>query len=387
MAERAELIYLDYAATTPLDARAAERMRRVQEEAYFNPASNHIGGRRSAVVVEHAASQLAALLNVDPSTLIWTSGATESDNLAILGVAKQREYRGKHLVTMRTEHKAVVDVFQHLEKQGFEVTWLEPNPDGRLPIDRLEGALREDTQLVSVMHINNEIGAVQDIQAIGAACKERGVLFHVDAAQSVGKVAIDLADLPVDLLSLTAHKFYGPKGIGALYVAAGTALAPQLFGGGQQRRLRPGTLAVDLIAGLGEAAEVAAASIDADLKHLAALQDQLLRGIRDIAGLHINGQEQGGYPGILNVGIQDVEGESLLLALEPLCVATGSACNSQSQEPSYVLRTLGRTDLEAQSAIRFSLGRKTSSADIEQAVTLYRAAVEKLRNLAPERVA
>jgi cysteine desulfurase len=387
VAERAELIYLDYAATTPLDARAAERMRRVQEEAYFNPASNHIGGRRSAVVVEHAASQLAALLNVDPSTLIWTSGATESDNLAILGVAKQREYRGKHLVTMRTEHKAVVDVFQHLEKQGFEVTWLEPNPDGRLPIDRLEGALREDTQLVSVMHINNEIGAVQDIQAIGAACKERGVLFHVDAAQSVGKVAIDLADLPVDLLSLTAHKFYGPKGIGALYVAAGTALAPQLFGGGQQRRLRPGTLAVDLIAGLGEAAEVAAASIDADLKHLAALQDQLLRGIRDIAGLHINGQEQGGYPGILNVGIQDVEGESLLLALEPLCVATGSACNSQSQEPSYVLRTLGRTDLEAQSAIRFSLGRKTSSADIEQAVTLYRAAVEKLRNLAPERVA
>jgi cysteine desulfurase len=379
-----DLIYLDYAATTPLDARVAEHMRRVQSEAYFNPSSNHAGGRRSAAVVKKAAEQLGELLKVDPVTLIWTSGATESDNLAILGVAKQREHRGKHLVTMRTEHKAVVDVFQHLEKQGFDVTWLAPDPDGRLPPERFEAALRDDTQLASVMHINNETGTVQDIAALGAICKRHGVLFHVDAAQSVGKVAVDLATLPVDLLSLTAHKFYGPKGVGALFVRDGTALQAIMFGGGQQRRLRPGTLAVDLIAGLGKAAVVAAENIENDLARLAVLKEQLLRGIRGIDGLHINGQEEGGYPGILNVGIDDIEGESLLLALEPVCVATGSACNSLSQEPSYVLRALGRSDLEAQSAIRFSIGRHTSSADIEQVITIYRTAVEKLRNLAPE---
>lgn len=386
MSVDSNLIYLDYAATTPLDAEVAEHMRRVQDEAWFNPSSNHAGGRHSAAVVKKAAEQLGELLNVDSATLIWTSGATESDNLAIMGVAKQREYRGKHLVTMRTEHKAVVDVFQHLEKQGFDVTWLAPDPDGRLPPERFEAALRDDTQLASVMHINNETGTVQDIAALGAICKSRGVLFHVDAAQSVGKVAIDLATLPVDLLSLTAHKFYGPKGVGALFVREGTALQPLMFGGGQQRRLRPGTLPVDLIAGLGEAAAVAATNFEKDLGRLAVLKEQLLRGIRGIDGLHINGQEEGGYPGILNVGVEDIEGESLLLALEPVCVATGSACNSRSQEPSYVLRALGRSDLEAQSAIRFSLGRQTSSAEIEQVITIYRTAVEKLRNLAPERV-
>ena len=386
MSVDSNLIYLDYAATTPLDAEVAEHMRRVQDEAWFNPSSNHAGGRHSAAVVKKAAEQLGELLNVDSATLIWTSGATESDNLAIMGVAKQREYRGKHLVTMRTEHKAVVDVFQHLEKQGFDVTWLAPDPDGRLPPERFEAALRDDTQLASVMHINNETGAVQDIAELGAICKRRRVLFHVDAAQSVGKVAIDLATLPVDLLSLTAHKFYGPKGVGALFVREGTALQPLMFGGGQQRRLRPGTLPVDLIAGLGEAAAVAATNFEKDLGRLAVLKEQLLRGIRGIDGLHINGQEEGGYPGILNVGVEDIEGESLLLALEPVCVATGSACNSRSQEPSYVLRALGRSDLEAQSAIRFSLGRQTSSADIEQVITIYRTAVEKLRNLAPERV-
>jgi cysteine desulfurase len=381
-----DLIYLDYAATTPLDAEVAERMRRVQSEAYFNPSSNHAGGRRSAAAVNKAAEQLGELLNIDPATLIWTSGATESDNLAIMGVAKQREHRGKHLVTMRTEHKAVVDVFQHLGKQGFDVTWLVPGPDGRLPPEQFEAALRDDTQLASVMHINNETGTVQDIAELGAICKRRGVLFHVDAAQSVGKVAIDLATLPVDLMSLTAHKFYGPKGVGALFVRGGTALQPLMFGGGQQRRLRPGTLAVDLIAGLGEAAVVAATYIEKDFGRLAVLKEQLLQGIRGIDGLHINGQEEGGYPGILNVGVEDIEGESLLLALEPVCVATGSACNSRSEEPSYVLRALGRSDLEAQSAIRFSLGRLTSSAEIERVVVIYRTAVEKLRNLAPERV-
>ena len=382
-----DLIYLDYAATTPLDPTVATRMQSVQTRAYFNPSSNHIGGRRSAAIVQNAAEQLSALLNVEPASFVWMSGATEANNLAIMGTARQREHRGRHFVTMRTEHKAVTDVYRQLEKQGFEVTWLVPDEDGCLPSERLEAALRDDTQLASIMHINNETGAVQDIEKLGAICKERGVLFHVDAAQSVGKVAIDLAAMPVDLLSLTAHKFYGPKGIGALYVAKGTALIPQMFGGGQQRRIRPGTLAVDLIAGLGEAAEIAAARHQDDLQHLATEKDHLLQGIQDIDGLHVNGPLLGGYPGILNVGVEDIEGESLLLALEPLCVATGSACNSQSQEPSYVLRALGRSDQEAQSAIRFSLGRQTSSDDIERAVAIYRNAVEKLRDLAPEQVA
>ena len=384
MSENANLIYLDYAATTPLVPRVAERMRKVQANAWFNPSSNHIGGRISAAVISLAAEQLASLLNVNPASLLWTSGATEANNLAITGAARQRAHRGKHLVTMRTEHKAVVDVFRALEKQGFEITWLEPDADGHLPIERLEAALRDDTQLASIMHVNNETGAIQDIAAIGSACKKRDVLFHVDGAQATGKISIDLAELPVNLYSLTAHKFYGPKGVGALFVADGTSIEPLMFGGGQQRRLRPGTLAVDLIAGIGEAAALAAASFEEDLKNLTALRGQLLAGIQGIEGLYINGPEQGGYPGILNVGLDDVEGESLLLALEPLCVATGSACNSQTQEPSYVLRALGRSDREAQSAVRFSLGRMTTSSDIETAITLYRDAVEKLRALAPE---
>ena len=384
MSEDADLIYLDYAATTPLAPRVAERMREVQANAWFNPSSNHIGGRISAAVISLAAEQLASLLNVNPASLLWTSGATEADNLAIMGAAKQREHRGKHLVTMRTEHKAVVDVFRVLEKQGFDVTWLEPDPDGHLPVERFAAALRDDTQLASIMHVNNETGAIQDIAAIGTACKKRDVLFHVDGAQATGKISIDLAELPVNLYSLTAHKFYGPKGVGALFVADGTSIEPLMFGGGQQRRLRPGTLAVDLIAGIGEAAALAAASFEQDLKNITALRGQLLAGIQGIEGLHINGPEQGGYPGILNVGLDDVEGESLLLALEPLCVATGSACNSQSQEPSYVLRALGRSDREAQSAVRFSLGRMTSSSDIKTAIALYCEGVGKLRALAPE---
>ncbi len=380
-------IYLDYAATTPLDPQVAEHMHDLQVNSWANPASNHVAGRRSAAVIRVAAEKLAALLNVDPDTLIWTSGATESDNLAVMGVARQREHRGKHLISMRTEHKAVVDPLSELEKQGFEVTWLAPDADGRLPPERLEAALRDDTQLASIMHINNETGVMQDIAAIGAICKARGVVFHVDAAQSVGKVSIDLTALPVDLLSLTAHKFYGPSGIGALYIANNTPLLPMMFGGGQQRRLRPGTLAVDLIAGLGEAASLAATRMADDLIALAALKQRLLQGIRDLDGLHVNGPEQGGYPGILNVGIDDIDGESLLLTLDRLCVATGSACNSQIQEPSYVLRALGRSDFAAQSAIRFSLGRQTTTAEIDTAITLYRRGVEKLRAVAPVRVA
>ncbi len=386
MSEDADPVYLDYAATTPLSPQVAKRMRDVQENAWYNPSSSHQGGRISAAVVALAAEQLAALLSVDPTSLIWTSGATEADNLAITGTARQREHRGKHLVTMRTEHKAVVDVFRTLEKQNFDVTWLDPDADGHLPIERLEAALRDDTQLVSIMHVNNETGAIQDVAAIGTACKKRDIVLHVDGAQATGKIPVDLTNLPVNLYSLTAHKFYGPKGVGALFVADGTRIDPLMFGGGQQRRLRPGTLPVDLIAGLGEAAAVAAVSMLEDLEKLSELKSRLLAGIQDIEGLNINGPVEGGFPGILNVGVDGVEGESLLLALEPLCVATGSACNSQSQEPSYVLRALGRSDLEAQSAVRFSLGRPTTPADIDIAITLYRRAVGKLRKLAPKAV-
>jgi cysteine desulfurase len=380
----AKSIYMDYAATTPLNPLVAERMRDVQAHAWSNPASNHAEGRKSAAVLENAAVQLANLLNASPGSLVWTSGATESNNLAILGAAKHRAHRGKHLITMRTEHKAVVDVFRALEKQGFEVSWLAPDPDGRLPVERFEAAIRNDTQLASIMHINNETGVVQDIERIGAACRDRGVLFHVDGAQAAGKVAVDLGTLAVDLYSLTAHKFYGPKGIGALYIADGTPLEPMMFGGGQQQRLRPGTLAVDLIAGLGEAANIATTRMPEDLARLDAQKTKLLTGLQDIEGLQVNGPERGAYPGIQNVGVQNVDGESLLLALDPLCVATGSACNSRSQEPSYVLRALGRSDMEAQSAIRFSLGRETTDSDIEDAVRIYRAAVQKLRDLAPK---
>ena len=382
-----DFVYLDFAATTPLNPIVEQRIQDVHSAAFANPASNHIAGRQSAAVIDQAAEQLGSLLNVDASTLLWTSGATESNNLAILGAAKQREHRGRHLVTLRGEHKAVVDVFRALEKQGFEVTWLDGDSDGFLSIDKLLEALREDTQLVSVMHINNEIGTEQDIASIGAVCRERGITFHVDGAQAAGKVPVDLSALPVDLYSLTAHKFYGPKGIGALYIADNAAIEPLMFGGGQQRRLRPGTLPVPLIAGLGQAAAVAADLIDADLIALAKLKAQLATGLRDIDGVYVNGPERDGYPGILNVGIADIDGESLLLALEPLCVATGSACNSQSTEPSYVLRSLGRSDAEAQSAIRFSFGRSTSSDDIQFAVAQYRSAVERLRSIAPGRLA
>lgn len=387
MNSRRDLVYLDYAATTPLHEQVSDRMREVQRSAWFNPTSNHAAGRRSAAVVALAAQQTAALLNVAADSLLWTSGATESNNLAILGAAKQRAHRGRHLVTMRTEHKAVVDVFRALEKQGFEVSWLVPDSDGRLDIDDLAASLRDDTQLVSIMHINNETGAMQDIESIGGLCRERGILFHVDGAQAVGKVCLDLASLPVDLLSFTAHKFYGPKGIGALYIAEGVAIEPQVFGGGQQRRLRPGTLAVDLIAGLGEAARICDGRLDEDLRHLQQLKTRLWSGIRNIAGIAHNGPLDDSYPGILNVSIADVEGESLLLALEPLCVATGSACNSQNREPSYVLRALGRSDLEAQGSIRFSFGRGTTADEIDFAATTYRTAIERLRQLAPRQVA
>ena len=385
----AEFIYLDYAASTPVDERVAERMRTCRVSEYANPSSNHVAGRRSRDNIETAAEQLGALLNASPETLIWTSGATESDNLAIAGAARYRADRGKHLVTMPIEHKAVTDVFRMLEKEGFEVSWLEPDERGYLDPNEFAAVLRPDTQLASIMYVHNETGVIQDIEAIGNACRENDVLFHVDAAQAVGKLPIDLARLPIDLMSMTGHKFYGPKGIGALYIADkhGCHVEPLLFGGGQQRRIRPGTLPSDLIAGLGLAAEIAGGRIDDDLRHLAGLRDLFWQGIRDIDGLLVNGDLDAGFPGILNVSVADIEGESLLLCLEPLCVATGSACNSQIQEPSYVLKALGRSDLEAQSSIRFSFGRHTVAEDVEFAASHYKNAIARLRELAPGAVA
>ncbi len=383
-----DFIYLDYAATTPVDARVLETMAGLQGIAgdFGNPSSTHLAGRRSNEHIAAAATQLATLLHTSPDRLIWTSGATESNNLAIIGAARHRAHRGKHLITMLTEHNAVSDVFRALQSQGFEVTWLKPDSNGSLVLADLRSAIRDDTQLVSVMYVNNETGVVQDIAQIGATCRERDVLLHVDAAQALGKLPVDLSALPVDFLSMTAHKLYGPKGIGALYIAArpGVHVEPLLFGGGQQQRIRPGTLPAPQIAGFGRAAEIANASMQDDLTHITMLRDRLWNGIKGVQGIQVNGDLETGFPGVLNVSVADVEGESLLLALEPLCVATGSACNSKNQEPSYVLRALGRTDDEAQSAIRFSFGRPTTLQEVDFAIQLYCDAVAKLRALAPQ---
>ncbi|MDJ0918954.1 MAG: cysteine desulfurase family protein [Woeseiaceae bacterium] len=380
-------IYLDYAATTPIDPGVAQALSEAlcDETAIANPSSVHRAGRLSAARVATAAEQVASLLGCEPGQLIWTSGATEADNLAIAGAARYRADRGRHLVTMPTEHKAVTDMFQALEKEGFDVTWLAPGPDGLLDIDLLEQALTEKTQLVSIMHVNNETGVVQDIEAIGELCRSRDVLYHVDAAQSAGKLPIDLRRMPIDLLSLTAHKFYGPKGIGALYVAdrPGCHVEPLLFGGGQQRSLRPGTLPVPLIIALGKAAEIARERQASDLEHATRLRAALWDGIKGVEGLLLNGHPTAHYPGIVNVSVGDVDGESLLLDLEPLCVATGSACNSKNQEPSYVLRSMGRSDDEAEGAIRVSFGRMSTIEDVEQAASIYVDAVSRLRQLAP----
>lgn len=386
-----EIVYLDYAATTPADPRVVAAMAALQgsDGDFANPSAVHMAGRRSRQHVARADDQLAALLHVPAGRLLWTSGATESNNLAIIGAARARAAQGRHLVTMPVEHKAVSDVFRALEREGFDVTWLAPGSDGRLDLDDLAAAIRDDTQLVSIMHVNNETGVVQDIAAIGTLCRDRDVLYHVDAAQSVGKLALDLTALPVDMVSMSAHKLYGPKGIGALYIAdrPGCHIEPMFFGGSQQRRLRPGTLPVPLIAGFGLAAEIAQSRLEDDQAHLSMLRDRLWGGLRAIPGVMLNGTLEHGFAGILNISISDIEGESLLLGLEPLCVATGSACNSQSAEPSFVLRALGRSDREAQSAIRFSLGRETCIEDIDFAIERYSAAVTRLRRIAPEQAA
>ncbi|MDX1498679.1 MAG: aminotransferase class V-fold PLP-dependent enzyme [Woeseiaceae bacterium] len=385
------MVYLDYAATTPADPAAVAMLAELAGSGtgFANASSAHVAGRRAARHVETAAAQVAGLLGCDPGRLVWTSGATEADNLAILGAARARAGDGRHLVTMPTEHKAVTDTFRALEQEGFEVTWLAPKADGRLDLDRLAAAIRDDTQLVSIMHVNNETGVVQNIAGIGALCRERGVLYHVDAAQSAGKLPLDLDRLPVDLLSVSAHKLYGPKGIGVLCLGAGigSPVLPLFFGGSQQRGLRPGTLPVPLIAAFGAAAATARASLAADLAHVTAMRDRLLAGLEGLPGLRVNGSLEHGYPGIVNVSAAGVEGESLLLALEPVCVAAGSACNAKDREPSAVLRALGLDDREAGSAIRFSFGRPTTAAEVDFAAKRYRAAVERLRGMAPGQAA
>jgi cysteine desulfurase len=386
-----DIVYLDYAATTPADPRVIDVMTPLFGTGgdFANPSSGHLAGGRAMGCVERATGQLAELLGCSETELVWTSGATESDNLAIAGAARYRADRGRHLITMPTEHKAVSDMFRTLEKQGFEVSWLNPDETGVLDAAELEAAIRPDTQLVSIMHVNNETGVIQDIEALGCICRDRDVLFHVDAAQSVGKLPLDLASLPVDLLSTTAHKVYGPKGVGALFIAdrPGCHVEPLIYGGGQQGGRRPGTLAVPLIAGFGEAARIASTEMQDNRAHLQTLNDRLWEGIRDLDGVVRNGSADSTFPGILNVSIDDIEGESLLLALEPLCVATGSACNTKSQEPSSVLRALGRSDLLAQSAIRFSFGRPTTAAEVDFAIARYRDAVTRLRAIAPGRAA
>lgn len=384
MSERT--IYLDYAATTPMAAEVSEAMGRCTGDGVFaNPASAHPAGRESAAAVERARGTLADLLVTAPERLIWTSGATESNNLCIQGVARARAHRGKHLITMSTEHKSVVDTFKALERQGYSVTWLSPTGTGLLALDALEAAIRDDTILVSVMHVNNETGCINDIGRIGALCRDKGVLFHTDAAQSVGKLDLDISSLPVDLLSLTAHKFYGPQGIGAVYIAehAKHKVSPLFFGGGQEQRLRPGTLPVHLIVGLGIAADLARQQMRSDLQKMRALNNLLWDSIKDLPGLVRNGAQEACYPGILNVSVQDVDGESLMLGMEPVCVASGAACNSTTGEPSTVLTAYGRSDGMAQSAVRFSFGRSTMNTDIEAAIERYRWTVQRLQALAP----
>lgn len=381
------VVYLDYAASTPPDPGVVEAMHRSLSGAggFGNPSSAHPAGRRARAAVEQARAALAELLHTAPENLVWTSGATEADNLAILGAARLRAHRGRHLITMRTEHKAVADTCRALARQGFEVTWLSPGADGLLDLAELDDAFRDDTQLVSVMHVNNETGVIQDIRAIGERCRRRNVLFHCDAAQSVGKLPLDLSALPVDLLSMTAHKFYGPQGIGALYIAPRPEcrIEPLFFGGGQERRLRPGTLPVHQAVGMGAAAAIAAGRLEDDLRHYAALNERLWRGLEQIEGITRNGSPEHAFPGILNASIAGIEGESLLLALEPLCVGRGSACNAQSGEASHVLRALGRSEELAQSAIRFSFGRDTTAADVDFARERYAQAVAHLRTIMP----
>ncbi|MGB3287924.1 MAG: IscS subfamily cysteine desulfurase [Burkholderiaceae bacterium] len=379
-------VYLDYSATTPVDPRVVEKMLPWLYERFGNPASNsHAYGWDAEEAVELARSQVAQLVNADPREIIWTSGATESNNLALKGAAQAYAGRGKHIVTVKTEHKAVLDTCRELERQGFEVSYLDVGQDGLLAIDVFQQALRPDTILASVMLVNNEIGVVQDIAALGRICRERGVVFHVDAAQATGKVAIDLQALPVDLMSFSAHKTYGPKGIGALFARRKprVRLEAQIHGGGHERGFRSGTLATHQIVGMGQAFELARLEMDAEGQRIRGLRDRLWAGLRQIPNVHLNGDARQRVPHNLNVSFDYVEGESLIMSLKGLAVSSGSACTSASLEPSYVLRALGRSDELAHSSLRFTLGRYTSQEDVDFAIQLLVHQVGRLRDMSP----
>ena len=379
-------IYMDYGATTPCDPRVVDAMVPWLREHFGNPASrSHAWGWEAEEAVEKARADVAQLLNADPREIVWTSGATESNNLAIKGAAHFYASRGKHLITVKTEHKAVLDTMRELERQGFEVTYLDVQEDGLLDLDKLKAALRKDTILVSVMLVNNEIGVIQDIPAIGAMCRERGVIFHVDAAQATGKVAIDMATLPVDLMSLTAHKTYGPKGIGALYVRRKprVRLEAQMHGGGHERGMRSGSLPTHQCVGMGEAFRIARLEMGADSERVRMLQKKLLDGLKSMEQVFVNGNLERRVPHNLNLSFNFVEGESLIMGVKGLAVSSGSACTSASLEPSYVLRALGRSDELAHSSLRMTIGRFTTEAEIDYAVSTLQDRVAKLRDLSP----
>ncbi len=380
--------YMDYSATTPVDKRVAEKMMQflTMDGDFGNPASNsHYYGWQADAAVKKARKQVADLVHADPREIVWTSGATESDNLAIKGIAHFYKKKGNHVITLKTEHKAVLDTCRQLEREGYEVTYLDPMPNGLLDINVLKDTIREDTILVSIMHVNNEIGVIQDIEAIGNVCREHKIFFHVDAAQSAGKVEIDLSKLPVDLMSFSAHKIYGPKGMGALYVRRKprVRIEAQMHGGGHERGMRSGTLATHQIVGMGEAFAIAQAEMSEENKKIKALRDRLLAGFDDMEEVVINGDLEQRIPGNLNISFNYVEGESLMMAINDVAVSSGSACTSASLEPSYVLRALGLNDELAHSSIRFSIGRYTTEEDIDKAITLVREKVEKLRDLSP----
>jgi len=379
-------IYLDYAATTPVDKRVADKMCEylTVDQQFGNPASrSHQFGWSADEAVKEARQNVAALVNADPKEIVWTSGATESDNLAIKGVAQFYQKKGKHIITCKTEHKAVLDTCRQLERDGFEITYLDPEPNGLIDLKKLEDAMREDTILVSIMHVNNEIGVIQDIKAIGELTRSKGIIFHVDAAQSAGKVEIDLKDLKVDLMSFSAHKIYGPKGMGALYVRRKPRirLEAQIHGGGHERGMRSGTLAVHQIVGMGEAFRIAKAEMATENERIRMLRDKLWNGLKDMEEIYLNGDEDHRITGNLNVSFNFVEGESLIMALKDIAVSSGSACTSASLEPSYVLRALGRNDELAHSSIRFSIGRFTQEDEIEHTIKIIREKVDKLRDL------
>jgi cysteine desulfurase len=379
-------IYLDYSATTPVDPRVAEKMIPYITEFFGNPASrSHSFGWTAEKAVENAREEVAKLVNADPREIVWTSGATESNNLAIKGAAHFYSGKGKHIITVMTEHKAVIDPVRELEREGFEATFLQPEPNGLVDIEKFKAAIRPDTVLASVMFVNNEIGVIQDIEAIGNICREHGIIFHVDAAQATGKVAIDLEKLPVDLMSFSAHKTYGPKGIGALYVRRKprVRLEAQMHGGGHERGLRSGTLATHQIVGMGEAFRIAREEMELENARIRRLRDRLLNGLEEIDEVYVNGDLKQRVPHNLNISFNFVEGESLIMAVKDIAVSSGSACTSASLEPSYVLRALGRSDELAHSSIRFSIGRFTTEEDIDYTIALMKSKIGKLRELSP----